>query len=483
MRFPDQGSWIKAWEDVRDWLRARPTWRDVLIGVLFGGLIEFVAVPFYFHDLSIVRHVGDDTVDRMIRLDQRLTGLVSNAMPFVFIDIDDASWAEWKFPLITPRDKIAELIDHAAASKPALIFLDIDLSWPSNDARGDGTLTKLIKGYGDNKPPLLLIRPLVESRSANPEPLPRTRNTVLEADASSVPEKARSNFSKAVKWVSSEFEKDDDGSVRRWRLYEIVCDPVGLPAVLPSLQLSAALQVLLHGDELKIASALKAADVQIPAGCSAPPRSTEPVTFQDAAPPIASGLDDFGDRIIYTIGWDHAAATLGPQIEQSGGPILPLVAVRPARAVLKLPAGQPIEGLKDRIVVIGGSYAGSGDWHKTPIGPMPGALIAINAMHNLIEFGTPREPKEPLRTGIALALVVVVALLFSWLRPFVAGFAATIVTLIILIVSIPWFRSGVILDLAVPSFGVVVHNLLLLGIDTSKNLWRHGWRWLKRPID
>ena len=67
MKFPDQGFWIRAWEGVRDWLRARPTWRDVLIGVLFGGLIEFVAVPIYFRDLSIVRHTGDDTVDRMTR--------------------------------------------------------------------------------------------------------------------------------------------------------------------------------------------------------------------------------------------------------------------------------------------------------------------------------------------------------------------------------------------------------------------------------
>ena len=291
------------------------------------------------------------------------------------------------------------------------------------------------------------------------------------------------NFYKTVKWVSSEFEKDDDGSVRRWRLYEIVCDPVGLPTVLPSLQLTAALQVLLQGDEPKIADALKAADVLLPADCRAPSRSTEPVAFHEAAPHIEASVDEFGNRIIYTIGWVHGAVMLGPHVEQSGGSILPLVAVRPANAVLKLAAGQPVEGLKDRIVVIGGSFTGSGDWHKTPIGPMPGALIAINAIHNLIEYGTPHEPKEPLRTGIALALVIIVALLFSWLRPFFAGFAATIVTLIVLIVSIPWFRSGVILDLAIPSFGVVVHNLLLLGIDTSKNLWRHGWRWLQRPID
>ena len=191
MRFPDESTWIKAWEGVRDWLRVRPTWRDVLIGVLFGGLIEFVAVPLYFHNLSIVRHAGDDTVDRMIRLDRRVTGLVPNATPFVFIDIDDASWAEWKYPLVAPRDKIAALIDHAAASKPALIFLDVDLSWPSDDTSGDGTLTNLIKGYGDHRSPLLLIRPLVEPPPADPAPLPRTRNTVLEADASSVPDNPR----------------------------------------------------------------------------------------------------------------------------------------------------------------------------------------------------------------------------------------------------------------------------------------------------
>jgi hypothetical protein len=42
-------------------------------------------VPNYFPDPSIVRHTGDDTV------------VCLTLRPFVPIDIDDASWAEWKY--------------------------------------------------------------------------------------------------------------------------------------------------------------------------------------------------------------------------------------------------------------------------------------------------------------------------------------------------------------------------------------------------
>jgi hypothetical protein len=245
----------------------------------------------------------------------------------------------------------------------------------------------------------------------------------------------------------------------------------------------AALQVLQRGDERSINDALAALSPLIPDTCASTPRSFGPVTLHAPTPDIEASPSEFGNRIIYTIGWRRGAVALGPSDEKNDGSVTPLVAVRSADAVLKLNPGEPIDGIGDRIVVIGGSYSDSGDWHMTPIGAMPGALIAINAIHNLIEYGTPAEPTEPWRSAIALALVIVVALLFSLLRPLLAGLAATLVTLLLLIVSIPWFKSGVILDLAIPSFGVVAHNLVISATDVFQNLWRHGWRWLLRPRD
>jgi CHASE2 domain-containing sensor protein len=216
---------MKAWDRVSGWLRQRTLLRDVLIGIALGAFIEFVALPLYFHNLAIVRRTGDETVDRMIRLAQRTTGVVHNATPFVFIDIDDATWAAWGHKLITPRDRIAALIDHAAASKPALILVDIDLSWPSGDQAGDDALKKFVEGYGDAQPPLLLIRPLKNPPRDNSTQLPKRRRTVVEND--------QTDLGRSVKWVSSQFERDGDGVVGAGASTRRSAIPAGVPPRCP----------------------------------------------------------------------------------------------------------------------------------------------------------------------------------------------------------------------------------------------------------
>ena len=474
---------MQAWSSVRRRLSERPIIRDILIGIAFGALIEFIALPYYFHNSSLVRRAGDDTVDRMIRLAERTSGPLYKENLFAFIDIDDATWAAWKYPLITPRDKIAELIDHAVASKPALIFLDIDLTWPSADAKSVKTLKDLVAAYGEGKPPLLLVRSLIDPPPGGPTELPKIRYTVVEDGPSSVPSDPLplDNLVKSVNWVSAQFELDGDGIVRHWRLYEMICDPAGGPMLLPSLQLMAALKVLQRQDDRAIPNAMAALNTLVPDTCRSAPRALPPVVVHAPTPVIVAGGYELGSRIIYTIGWRGGAPALGPYVEKTAGSLAPLVVVRSAGAILKMNPGDPIEGLADRIVVIGGSYVDSGDWHTTPIGRMPGALIAINAIHALLETGTPSEPREPARTLIALAFIVAVAMLFSVLRPILAGIAASILTFIVLVASIPLFRSGVVLDLAIPSFGVIVHNLFASFCDLLKNVRAHGFAWLQRP--
>jgi hypothetical protein len=37
----------------------------------------------------------------------------------------------------------------------------------------------------------------------------------------------------------------------------------------------------------------------------------------------------------------------------------------------------------------GSSYEQTGDYHLTPLGPMPGSMVVINAIHSLLQRGTP----------------------------------------------------------------------------------------------
>ena len=129
--------------------------------------------------------------------------------------------------------------------------------------------------------------------------------------------------------------------------------------------------------------------------------------------PIRIEGDDVSKRVIYRVAWKPGAVGLGPVVDApaaAGGGETQLVEVRPARLAA---SGRPRRGaarLEGRIVVIGGSFKGSGDRYNTPLGVMPGSLMIINAIEALTENGTPREFSTPLRVAISLLVIVVASL-------------------------------------------------------------------------
>ncbi len=50
--------------------------------------------------------------------------------PFVWLDIDEATYQDWGEPLLTPRDKLQQLLHFAVSGQAAVIIVDIDLSYP-----------------------------------------------------------------------------------------------------------------------------------------------------------------------------------------------------------------------------------------------------------------------------------------------------------------------------------------------------------------
>ena len=114
--------------------------------------------------------------------------------------------------------------------------------------------------------------------------------------------------------------------------------------------------------------------------------------------PIRVEGDDVSKRVIYRVAWKPGVVGLGPVVESPdavGGGETQLVEVRPARLLAPGDPGAALPELEGRIVVIGGSFKGSGDRYNTPLGVMPGSLMIINAIEALTENGTPREFSTP----------------------------------------------------------------------------------------
>ena len=204
---------------VLEWSKAHyPKTFELALSVLLGILIEIVIFRFQ-PPLLMVRRVGDDTADQMIRLLEQTTYSMPMSPTFVFVDVDDATWKTWGSQLVTPRARIATLLERVARSKPLAIALDVDLAY--SDATDGRALTTFLEDYKSGWPPLLLVRSLAESRRR----LARPR--ITEYDHAIGPRTVNGDLIPAkdnVVFTSPLFERDGDGKVRRWKLFAEACD-------------------------------------------------------------------------------------------------------------------------------------------------------------------------------------------------------------------------------------------------------------------
>lgn len=397
---------------------------------------------------------------------QRLT-----APRFAIIDIDDATWIDWDSPLVTPRNRLADLIDHVARSSPALIIVDVDLAFPGGG--GESRLQSLLETYGKSVsgevPPLILVRSLKPTNRA-------IDITPRETGGISVEETTN------VHWALPSFLRDEDGIVRRWQLATLVCAG-DAPVIVPSVQLLAAWLFLgRSGDDL--ARALQplrspncdspASDANIRLGLGS---ETGMLPAMRAEKTIEINTSDLSSRIMYTIGWQADQPAFGPRVGDSYK-----IISRSAKTVLKLDEGDSIPGIGGRIALIGGTFRDSGDWYRTPLGDMPGVMILINATDALIQHGTLKEPSTPLQLALALTFILVVALCVGWLRAPVSSAASLIAIGVITAASVPLFRSGILFSVAIPALVIVLVDIVLTLLEDIDTMRRLGWRWIFRHV-
>jgi CHASE2 domain-containing sensor protein len=111
------------------------------------------------------------------------------------------------------------------------------------------------------------------------------------------------------------------------------------------------------------------------------------------------------------------------------------------------------------VVVIGASFAGSNDIHRTPIGEMPGALIIVNAIKSLVVFGQLREPPTWITWLQQLGVIILAAWAFSRFDSFVAvGITAAIIVALLMPISFYFFKYGLWVGFSIPLLAMVIHR-------------------------
>jgi hypothetical protein len=247
----------------RGWARLSRRFRHLIVNLLIG--IAIAVVLHAYHSSPLLHPLDDAAIDWTMRM-YRGTKPAAGTRPVAFIDIDDATWRQWGEPLLTPRDQLAALLQHAIDGGARAIVLDIDLVHPED---GDAALRAVLAGWLPNAdgeapdlPPLLLARDLrLPARGSMA--LPQERATPFDALVADAP---------GIHWGAPLFELDADGKIRRWQLWTATCGVDGQPRVRPSMQLLLA--ALLDSSEAERADLSGLLAGFAPSDCDAAHRQT-----------------------------------------------------------------------------------------------------------------------------------------------------------------------------------------------------------------
>lgn len=397
----------------------------LVVLVVFGGRYTRLEI--------LERLAGPDST---AILSAALRSHYKDAIPITIVEIDDDGHRAWGNPAVTPRAELLNLISILADRKPAATVVDIDLTFAAD--RYDEATAAFLTSYdaSPDPPPLLLVRRVAPGGKAV---APGGSHVWFHGSSPKV-EAAVARARSAV-WVSSLVSPDDDWTFRDWTLTQILCGHTS-PKGLPSVALAAAAA---HREGVEGLEALKKRlDGEAATRCGlAPPSQAPPqlawLTRTEGIVPIP-----------YMFGWTREGTASFATAATSAGP-RPLLMRLSAHQILS--SGVDVDAVEGRVVLIGATHMDSQDFHRTPLGTMPGTYILANTVAGAPGLVTARVPVFTQIALLALPLFLVAIAAFAVLRPAIA-------VIVLCVASLSFVLSGIWFGLSAS----VIHNSVVAGV-------------------
>ncbi len=435
-------------------------------------------------DLVFFKEIKDFALDTVMYWHSDFEPTLANGenmQRMALITIDDKTYRDWGFPVITPRDKLKALIEKAVQGGANVIAVDIELSWtsegyihaPNKLPPSLSTADQMLADYlhdinaRDTAPPIILTGMYRKHLKDNGmidnhaffERQPSFLDGVLKAE-------------KNVFWASSFFIVDEDRIWRRWQLAPLVCQQ-GHLTVVPSLALLTALAELHSVEPNQQNAAQNIRDLKTRLNdwakqfsCDVEEKTiAELCRTQKTCPdftvtlPQKEGINDnshlinlaakeANERIVYRF-----APSDKPDPKRGT-----VIDIYSATEVLADEAE-----FENQIVFIGATHQDSGDRHPIPIRVLTdidGVYIVANATDTLLRFGQlqPQSPQSQIIESIVLViLMTAIFTVFSVVSAF-------ILSLLLVFALILWtfyeLRHGVDVDVALRSLMIQVFQTL-----------------------
>ncbi len=502
--------------------------KNIAIGLAISIFIELLGMLGPFVNLK------GATLDWEIA---NLTGSHTGT-DIAFIDIDaqsEVAYADERGnpPYFTPRDKLATLIASAVNAGPRVVVVDIDLSQPPDgdplvEAYREVTGRRIPEGERNRRilrAPIGALdsvqrfylgnwmladylrryslgcarRPVSGNPNGGCTPIVLARSLGSESIYASDMRghRALPSFldrdladSKSVLWGSTAFDHDSDYVVRRWRLWEPVCDASGRGEVLPASALLAYAfgKPLAPGEarwdyELFRTNANRFAPAGCPGGNSsegmsarttAPngdcrptwPFSPESEAESTCVRKVELTSDDTERTVVGKIRWSDYANSPAH---------IPAVLLTDPRSRFHLAGCSQRDDprtLCDKIVVVGSSRSDNGDYHRTQVGEVPGSFVLINAIDQLLSAQPVVRETPLLSYAVEFALIVLLAWLFVRYepsRPVLIGVTVATAALFFILSFLLLLNFGIWYDMAMPLLGIQVHELIARAEGASEH--------------
>lgn len=423
---------VPAQKVLRMWEQLSHFQRNIIIG---AGVAVFISI---FHHHSFISEMEDKAMDFMMYMNQslpRMSGInaeQTRVKGYVFIDIDQETYQKWGEPYHVPRKQLLKLIQFAAG-QAKIVIVDVEISKAGIDPDGDAAFIDYLRNRPETEQAeLILVRNLYPGSN-------KVKPLFFHATGKG----------KKIHYGLPLFQRDKDFQIRRWFLSQDVCDN-DQPTRLLSVQLLADMLAQKAGTEQLNAAAhyslttcTKSAGEKNTAQTHSSHSSKKGLLLYNKRT-VDLSAHGIGERLIYTIPWKGISNTN----HVFAGDIL--AAADPSS-----------DFLKDTVVVIGASFAESRDIHATPLGNMPGALILLNAVKSMNQWGQIKTPPSWIKWLIEAILIVFMA----WVYAKANSFWGTIViggTILIIFVPLSFwlFKAGMWVDFAIPVFGMQLHQLV-----------------------
>jgi CHASE2 domain-containing sensor protein len=404
--------------------------RCALLGLILVFLIELSIVPFFEN--------GDNS---LIIWFARLFHHVDQG--YTFVDVNNEAFADWGKSGHTDRSKIKELIKGIAANDPKAIVVDIDLSARIVDEADQTLRDYVLKEYSKHYTQPLIFVQALRYRSAEKDPREIADSLIKESDV----EKSGG----PIYFASAGFLRSADGKVRSWLLAEPACikRPDGHEELktIPSVEL-LLLPIQLENDSSKgkLHPDVINEKVQNFYFGKCGPLETTMREIELGDHKIRLSTRHLQDRIIYTKKWHSEAERekLGDDSKYRYVNAKDFIEISEGAVVYEK------DYFSSKIVVIGGSNEEGKDNYYTPYGPMPGAMILINAIESLRAYHQLSGLQTRVDITVGIIIGVVIWFFLEFLRvemgPVVCviGYVAALILSMVLLSMGIWFSvSGI----------------------------------------